>query len=102
MEEYTNTWVDLVNRGGLDQVNDKFILIKAVEMEARTILNQELLINYCGEELKTVLYNTFSKSENIEACWHNITWNTSNLPVKKMTKNAFVKSWIQMKSIKVA
>ena len=37
-------------------------------MEARTILNQELLINYCGEDLKTVLHNTLSKSENIEVC----------------------------------
>ena len=71
-------------------------------MEARTILNQELLINYCGEELKTVLHNTFSKSENIEVCWHNITWNISNLSVEKMIKYALVKSWIQMKSIKVA
>ena len=77
-------------------------------MEARTILNQELFINYCGEDLKTVLYNTFSKSENIEVCWHKITRNISNLSVKEIIKNkillkwiniranAFVKSWIQM------
>ena len=77
-------------------------------MEARTILNQELLINYCGEDLKTVLHNTLSKSENIEVCWHNIARNISNLSVKEMIKNkillkwiniranAFVKSWIQM------
>ena len=38
-----------------------------------TILNQKLLINYSGEDLKAALYNTFSKSENIEVCWHNIT-----------------------------
>ena len=45
LEEYTNAWVDLVNRGGLHQVRDEFYLfIKAVEMEARTIINQELLI----------------------------------------------------------
>ena len=77
-------------------------------MEARPILNQELFINYCGEDLKTVLYNTFSKSENIEVCWHKITRNISNLSVKQIIKNkillkwinirtnAFVKSWIQM------
>ena len=40
-EEYTDTWVDLVNRGGLHQVSDKFyLLMKEVEME--TILNQKL------------------------------------------------------------
>ena len=41
-------------------------------MEARTTLNKELLINYCGGDLKAVLYNKFSKGENIEVCWHNI------------------------------
>ena len=76
-EEYTNAWVDLVNRGGIHQLSDKFyLLIKAVKIEARTILNQELLINYCGEDLKTVLYTTCPKSENFEVCWHNITQNS--------------------------
>ena len=56
LEEYTNAWVDLVNRGELHHVSDEiYLFIKAVEMEARTILNQELFINYCGEDLKTVL-----------------------------------------------
>ena len=109
LEEYTNAWVDLVIRGGLHQVSDEFYLFtKAVDMETRTNINLELLINYCGEDLKTVLCNTFSKSENIEVCWHNITRNISHLSVKKMIKkeillkwiniraNAFVKSWIQM------
>ena len=109
LEEYTNAWVDLVNRGGFHHVSDEFYLfIKAVEMEARTILNQELFINYCGEDLKMVLYNTFLKSENIEVCWHKITRNISNLSLKEIIKkkillkwiniraNAFVKLWIQM------
>ena len=62
MDECTIAWVDLVNRGGLDQVSDELSLfIKSVEMEARTILNQELLINYCGEDLKTVLYIVLSQ-----------------------------------------
>ena len=77
LEEYTNAWVDLVNRGGIHQHSDKFyLLIKAVKIEARTILNQELLINYCGEDLKTVLYTTCPKSENFEVCWHNISPNS--------------------------
>ena len=62
MDECTIAWVDLVNRGGLDQVSDElYLFIKSVEMEARTILNQELLINYCGEDLKTVLYIVLSQ-----------------------------------------
>ena len=45
LEEYTNAWVDLINRGGLHQVSDEFYLfIKAAEMEPRTMINQELLI----------------------------------------------------------
>ena len=62
MDECTIAWVHLVNRGGLDQVSDElYLFIKSVEMEARTILNQELLINYCGEDLKTVLYIVLSQ-----------------------------------------
>ena len=62
-KEYTNAWVDLVNRGGPHHVSDRFYLfIKAVEIEARTILNQELFIDYCSENLAIVLDNTFSKS----------------------------------------
>ena len=55
-------------------------------MEGRTILNQELFIDYCHEDLKMVLYNMFSKSENIEVCWHKITWDISNLSVKEIIK----------------
>ena len=40
--EYTNAWVDLGNRGGFHHVSDElYLFIKAVEMEARTILNQD-------------------------------------------------------------
>ena len=86
-EEHTNAWVDLVNRDRLHHVSYKFhLFIKTVKMEARTILNQELLINYCGEDLKTLLYNTFSKNENIEVCLYNITQNISNLSIKVVIK----------------
>lgn len=37
-----------------------------MEMEARTTLNQELVINLCGGDMKTLLYNKLSKGENIE------------------------------------
>ena len=67
-------------------------------MEARPILNQELFINYCGEDLKTVLYNTFSKSENIEVCWHKITRNISNLSVKQIIKNKILLKWINIRT----
>lgn len=78
-------------------------------MEARTILNQEFLINYCSEELKTLFSCTFSKIENIEVCLYSLTQNISNLSVKEMIKtklfllkwinilaNVFFKAWIHM------
>ena len=47
LEEYTNAWVDLVNRGGLHHVSDEFYLfIKAVEMEARTIIAVQIFLRY--------------------------------------------------------
>ena len=65
-------------------------------MEARTILNQELFINYCGEDLKMVLCITFAKSKNIEVRWHKITWNISNLSVKEIIKKKILLKWINI------
>lgn len=45
-------------------VSDEFYLFKKeVEMQPRTTFSQELLINYCGRDLKTILHNKLSKGE---------------------------------------
>ena len=51
--DYTRKWVELVNKGGLIEVNNNFfIFIRRTETYVQQILNLELLKNYEGEELR--------------------------------------------------
>ena len=51
--DYTRKWAELVNKGGLIEVNNNFfIFIRRTEIYVQKILNLELLKNYKGEELR--------------------------------------------------
>ena len=51
--DYTRKWTELVNKGGLIEVNNYlFIFIRRTETYIQKILNLELLKNYKGEELR--------------------------------------------------
>ena len=51
--DYTRKWAELVNKGGLIEVNNNlFIFIRSTETYVQQILNLELLKNYEGEELR--------------------------------------------------
>ena len=51
--DYTRKWAELVNKGGLIEVNNYlFIFIRRTETYVQKILNLELLKNYKGEELR--------------------------------------------------
>ena len=51
--DYTRKWTELVNKGGLIEVNNNlFFFIRRTETYVQKILNLELLKNYKGEELR--------------------------------------------------
>ena len=51
--DYTRKWAELVNKGGLIEVNNNlFIFIRRTETYVQQIFNLELLKNYEGEELR--------------------------------------------------
>ena len=51
--DYTRKWAELVNKGGLIEVNNNFfIFIRRTETYVQQILNLEPLKNYEGEELR--------------------------------------------------
>ena len=51
--DYTRKWAELVNKGGLIEVNNNFfIFIRRTETYVQQVLNLELLKNYEGEELR--------------------------------------------------
>ena len=109
MLDYTKKWVDCVNRGGLLNVSDEFyIFIRDVENLARTVLNNQILLSYCGEDLRMILLEKFNNGRFIDSSWCILTRNISNKQLTEKLKQkifnkwinvrayAFVKAWIQI------
>ena len=58
--DYTLSWTEKVNRGGLMIINEKFfIFVRRVESVAKTVLNKTLMINYFREDLRYVSLEKF-------------------------------------------
>ena len=60
--DYTNTWVEKINHGGLHEVSGKFYLfINTVELVVRSVLNYNLIVMYADEDLRGVLLSKLLK-----------------------------------------
>ena len=67
LHDYTRSWTEKVNQGGLMIVNENFfIFVRHVESVARTVLNKSLMIDYYGENLRDVLLEEFLKHDLID------------------------------------
>lgn len=112
--QYTMHWIDIVNRGGLFLVNDDFFgFIKMLEHIARTILNKNLLLNYCGSDVRTILLQKFFGNQALNDMWANLTQHmrNSDLLAKilgmiyskwiNLRANSFVKNWIEIQKNKL-
>ena len=97
--DYTNKWVERVNRGGLYVVNDEFyIFIRKVENEARTILNRKLIIHYRGEDLREVLMKAFQKSEGIDISWCSVARCIEDEEIRSLLKHQVLEKWISIRA----
>jgi len=96
--EYTNHWVDIVNRGGLMYVSDDFYLfIRRVEVLARKILNLNFLTTYCGEDLKVILQQEFKNSSLLRSTWDSLTNEIANKQLTNKMYERILKKWINMR-----
>ena len=97
--EYTLSWTEKINRGGLMIVNESFfIFVRHVESVARTVLNKSLIINYCGEDLRDVLLEKFLKHDLIDKSWCSLTRYIENDSLKDTIKIAILKKWIGIRA----
>jgi hypothetical protein len=86
--DYTKSWVESVNRGGLFFVNDEFYLfVKTIEQLARHTLNINTLIRYCGEDLREKLLNSFNNSQLVQDHWNNLTKTVRNKELARVERN---------------
>ena len=81
--DYTNTWVEKVNRGGLYEVSGQlYLFIGTVELVVSRVLNYNLIVTYAGEKLKEVLLSKLLKHDYLQTCWSTITRHTDNTVLK--------------------
>lgn len=113
--EYTKTWVDVVNRGGLFQINDSFyVFIEKVEVVCRSLINLDLMTNYCGQDIQSVLLKKMESSNMLEDAWYALTRNS--LSHHKLSESirrkiyckwinirahSFIQCWLQINKLKM-
>ena len=95
--DYTNAWVEKVNRGGLYEVSDQFYLfIRTVELVVRRVLNYNLIVTYAGENLREVLLSKLLKHEYVQTYWSIITRHIDNTVLKDMLLLKILQTWINI------
>ena len=80
VEDYSKRCIETISRGGLLFVCDEFYgLIKAIKLEVRLVLNKNFLINYCGQNVRSVILQKLTTSEEIDSKWAILTRVIDNL-----------------------
>ena len=97
--EYSLSWTEKINRGGLMVVNESFYsFIKHIESVARSVLNKSLLITYAGEDLRDVLLKKFLRNQYIDKSWCSLTRNVESDALRNSIKIAILKKWIGIRA----
>ena len=97
--DFTNKWLELVNRGGLILVNDNFfIFIRRIENNVRKYLNVKFLLSYKGEDLRDLLYNHIQSNVGVNITWDNLTRFIPNDDLKKELKRQIIEKWIDIRT----
>lgn len=97
--EFSKSWIDRVNRGGLFLVNDDFfIFIRRIENVARSVLNSNLISNYKGEDLRDVLMNKLKKSELVDIGWESLTKKLQCDETKQLLKEIILRKWVGIRA----
>ena len=87
--DYTRKWIE---------VNDKlYILIRKTEIYVQKILNLELLKNYKGEDLRTVIRKKIMESGIVVSGWECVGRNLENQELVKYLIKQVIDKWIDIR-----
>ena len=79
--DYTNKWIEKVNRGSLAIVNDDFV--RYPEVQARKNLNLNFMILHSAENIKSKVFEKLNESNLIRSCWEKLTRSVGNEDLKE-------------------
>ena len=96
--EYTKTWVDRVNRGGLLLVTDDFyIFVRGIENDVRKVLTINFLIAYCVEDVKEVILGKLNANSFIYNLWDTLTKDVCNKHLTENIKLQILEKWTNIR-----
>uniref|UniRef100_A0A7M5V9U8 C2H2-type domain-containing protein n=2 Tax=Clytia hemisphaerica TaxID=252671 RepID=A0A7M5V9U8_9CNID len=96
--EYTLSWTNRINRGGLMIVKEPFyVFIKRIEIAVREVLNVALIENYRGEDLRDLILEKLMKSTFIEGTWASLSRMILNEKLRAMLKEIILKKWVNLR-----
>ena len=109
IEDYSKRWIETISRGGsLFLCGEFYGLIKSIELEVRLVLNKNFLVNYCGQNVRSVILQKLAVSDKIDSKWTILTRVIDNSSLKGQLRSkifnkwinirahAFVRAWVQM------
>ena len=97
--QYTKSWTERIDRGGLFKVNDEFyVFIRRIEMVARNVFNKQLIINYKGEDVREILLEKFDQSVLIDQSWNGLLRNIENKQLCVILKDVILKKWVGIRA----
>ena len=71
-----------------------FIFVRHVQSVTRTVLNKSLMRDYCGEDLRDVLLETFLKHDLVDKSWCSLTRYIENDSLKNTVESAILKKLV--------
>ena len=100
--EYTKSWIEGANCGGLCLVTDEFFtLVRKTESEVRKILTVDFLITYCGEDVKEAIMAKLNGGITIQKLWVSITKvvynNVGDKQFAKKLRIEILKKWCNIR-----
>ena len=96
--EYTKTWVDRVNRGGLLLESDDFYMfLRGIENDVRKVLTINFLIAYCGEDVKEVILGKLNANSFIYNLWDTLTKDVYNKHLTENIKLQILEKWTNIR-----
>ena len=97
--DYTNEWIEKINRGGLFLVTDNFYrLIIRIEITVRTVLNVQFLLQYAGEDIRIIILDRLKNDSYVTFGWDSLTRDVENKSLCDRLKLIVFNKWISIRA----
>lgn len=101
--QYTTKWIDLVNRGGLFEINDTtYVFFREVEIKVRKKLFMAFNRTTVDRDLKDSIISTIASDDNVQFYWTilSVDIETEALAIKVLKQ--IIGTWLTVRGFSIA